>query len=298
MLSGLNFKCMLPVWFGTFAANRWPAVWVACLGHSCGSETRRLGSKLGIHWRIWTGLKHMIYKLVLGIMMLKKITVTAASNLNHHRRPARRWLTKPWRVSFQVMHKIITWPRSFLCHFPNYWYWHFNSESLARFELLLKYVKNIWKSVTPIFGLSPQSSEWWVSKQNMKEQSILRSMGCCHYLFNFVTWHKFFKFANGNVDWLQAMTDAVTILSPFLYQNYPRFSSIFFPFFCPPVGIESESERTNPALRSKISFWIHFLPPCRNQALFLQPCVHVTRPWQCGAWALETLLQLAQIWHQ
>ena len=50
-------------------------------------------------------------------------------------------------------------------------------------------------------------------------------------------------------------------LSPFLYQNFPVLGLIFSPFFGPPFGVESVSERASPTLLFKTPFRTHFLPP-------------------------------------
>ena len=53
------------------------------------------------------------------------------------------------------------------------------------------------------------------------------------------------------------------IVSAFVPKFPPFFQVIliFSPFCCPPVGVDSVSERSNPTLLFKIPFRIHFLPP-------------------------------------
>ena len=74
------------------------------------------------------------------------------------------------------------------------------------------------------------------------------------------------------------------ILKSWWYEAYPGFCTNFFPvlglifspFFCPPVGLESVSERANPTLLFKTPFRIHFLPPFFIP--FLPPFSHHSYP--------------------
>ena len=59
-----------------------------------------------------------------------------------------------------------------------------------------------------------------------------------------------------------AVQHAGTYIIPVFVPKFsPFWGFIFSPFFCPPVGVESVSERANPTLLFKTTFRIHFLPP-------------------------------------